>query len=216
MTEKQTHKPVVKGELTIPVPKPFSEELSHWLRSDQTKTLTELSDVFGDRTFAIIFLILMATSALPIPTAGITDIFAIITIIFAAQMMFGLNKLWLPKRWKNMRINKTLANKLLPKLAKFIKKIEGHSKPRLTTLFDGRISNFILGLTIATFALSTIIAPPFSGLDTLPAMGAVLLGLSIILKDGYFAIIGWSIGTTGILLQIFLARAVTDFVKGLF
>lgn len=194
----------------------FSLELSDWLRSDQTKTLTELNQVFGDRTFALIFIILMATSALPIPTAGVTDLFAIITVIFAAQMMVGHNKLWLPKRYEKMRINKTLGDKLLPKLAKFIKKTEKYSKPRLTKIFQGRISDFTLGLSVAVFAVATIIAPPFSGLDTLPGMAAVFIGLSIVLRDGLFTIIGWVMGFTGILLQIFLARAVTEFVKGLF
>ena len=41
----------------------------------------------------------------------------------------------------------------------------------------------LLGLILAVFAIAAALAPPFSGLDTLPALGAVLVCLAIITAD---------------------------------
>ena len=194
----------------------FSDEISAWLESDADKTLVGLDKVFGDRTFAILFMFMMATSALPIPTAGVTDVFAVITILFAFQMMFGRNSLWLPKRWRNMKLGKLFTKRLLPKLVKLLKWLEKFSSPRLTWVFKGRTSDAIIGLIVAILAASTITAPPFSGLDTLPALGIVVIAAGIILKDGVMAIAGLTIGISGIIIQLLLGKAVIDLIQKVF
>ena len=194
----------------------FSVELDTWLKKGKGQTILGLDQVFGDRTFAIIFMFLMATSALPIPTAGVTDVFAVITIIFALQMAIGRDSLWLPKRWSKMKINKTMRTKLLPGLVKVVRRIERYSRVRLGWVFKGKISDLILGLAIATLAFFTITAPPFSGLDTIPALGVVLISAGIILKDGLITLIGGVIGGIGIGLQVLLGKLIVDLIKGLF
>jgi hypothetical protein len=194
----------------------FSEEITAWLKSDHPKTILGLNKVFGERTFAIIFMILMAPAALPIPTGGITDVFAIITIIIAAQMVLGRDRLWLPKRWRGMKISKSLSNTILPKLAKIIKRLERHSKPRYTFLFKSRVSKAILGVIVILFSIGTILAPPFSGLDTLPAMGVVVLSIAIVLEDGIAAIFGMVIGSLGLFLQLFFSAAIIELIKRIF
>lgn len=194
----------------------FSDEISAWLESDADKTLVGLDKVFGDRTFAILFMFMMATSALPIPTAGVTDVFAVVTIIFAFQMMFGRNSLWLPKRWRKMKLGKLFTKRLLPKLVKLLKWLEKFSTPRMTWVFRGRTSDAIIGLIVAILAASTITAPPFSGLDTLPALGIVVIAAGIILKDGVMAIAGLVIGIGGIVVQLLLGKAVIDLIQKVF
>ncbi len=194
----------------------FSVELSKWLESDGDKTLLELDKVFGDRTFAILFMFMMAASALPIPTGGVTDAFAVITILFSFQMMLGRNSLWLPKRWRKMKLGKTFTKKLLPKLAGLIKWLEKFSKPRLLWVFKGRVSDVVTGLIVAVLAASTIAAPPFSGLDTLPALGVVFISAGIVLKDGVLATVGLVIGAIGILVQILLGAAVIEAFQKIF
>jgi hypothetical protein len=41
-----------------------SDELEHWLGGDQPKTLGNLIELFGPRSFALIFVLLMALPAL--------------------------------------------------------------------------------------------------------------------------------------------------------
>lgn len=190
--------------------KDFSTELSDWLKSDNTKTLLELDKFFGDRTFAILFMFMMAASALPIPTGGVTDVFAVVTILFALQMVLGRKDLWLPKRWRKMKLSKVFTTKLLPGLVKLIRWLEKFSTPRMSWVFKGRTSDILLGLSVSILAVATIAAPPFSGLDTIPALGIVLISAGIVLKDGLLSLIGWCVGASGILIQLLLGRAVIE------
>lgn len=47
----------------------FSDELEHWLTSDADKTLGSLVDLFGEKGFATVFVLLLAVPAFPLPTA---------------------------------------------------------------------------------------------------------------------------------------------------
>lgn len=207
MSKKKTDTTIVNDKLD------FSVEITQWLESDSDKTLISLDKVFGDRTFAILFMFMMATSALPIPTGGITDAFAIITIIFALQMVFGRTSLWLPKRWRKMKLGKLFIKRLLPKLVSLIRWLEKFSSPRLTWIFKGRTSDALIGLIIAILAAATITAPPFSGLDTLPALAVVVISSGIVLKDGVMSIVGLVIGIGGILIQLLLGKAVIELIQ---
>jgi hypothetical protein len=69
---------------------------------------------------------------------------------------------------------------------------------------------------IIAFTIGAAIAPPFSGLDTLPALGVVVIALSIILEDIVVLAIGFVIGTGGIVLIITLGAALARVIKGLF
>lgn len=194
----------------------FSTELSNWLKSNNNRTLLQLDEFFGDRTFAILFMFMMSASALPIPTGGVTDVFAAVTIVFSMQMVLGRKNLWLPRRWRTMKLNKTFTNKLLPGLVRLIRWLEKFSNPRMLWVFEGRTSDIILGISVALLAAATIAAPPFSGLDTIPALGIVILSAGIVLKDGLMTVIGWLIGAGGIAIQLLLGKAVIELFQRLF
>lgn len=59
-------------------------------------------------------------------------------------------------------------------------------------------------------AFSTIfafVAPPFSGLDTLPALGVVIISIAIILDDALMLLGGFLVGVAGSVLVIGLGAA---------
>ena len=60
---------------------------------------------------------------------------------------------------------------------------------------------------IYNFAL---IAPPFTGLDTLPALGIIIISLSIILDDALMLLAGVLVGTVGSVLVIGLGAAALE------
>lgn len=78
-------------------------------------------------------------------------------------------------------------------------------------LFQAITALIIIGLTTIAF-----FAPPFSGLDTLPAMGVVLIALSLILEDIILYVLGIIVGSGGILLVASLGTAVFQGIKHLF
>lgn len=189
---------------------PFSRELQAYLKSDKPKTLAGLTQVSAEKSFAVAFLILMSVPALPIPTGGITSIFEIITILLALQLVIGRSTIWLPKAWLNRPLGKTLETKTLPYLIRKIRWLEKFSRPRLTGFLGHRESLRLIGLFVILFTLGSFVAPPFSGLDTIPALGVVIISLGLLLEDIAVFFVGLVVGTFGIILEISLAGAIVE------
>jgi hypothetical protein len=187
---------------------PFSDDLEGWLEQPGTKTIGDLTAAFGEKSFAIAFILLMFLSALPIPTGGITAVFEIITMLLALELIIGRTTLWLPRRWQRRPLGGATQKKAVPFVVRRIRWFERHSRPRLRHLLDQRLVRRLLGVFVLVFTLGSFVAPPFSGLDTLPAMGVILLALSIVLEDAMFALAGVVVGTCGIALEIALASTI--------
>ena len=194
----------------------FSDQLESWLQTDEPKTLGALGDVFGEKSFAVTILFLMFVPALPLPTGGITHVFEAITVLLAAQMVLGRRTIWLPKRFQRRELGAVTTGKAVPFMIRRIRWFERFSKPRWARLFRQRWFLRLLGLVLMGFAVAAAFAPPFSGLDTLPALGAVAVALSIILEDVVVLAIGIAIGSGGIILILTIGAALIRVLRNLF
>jgi hypothetical protein len=194
----------------------LSEQLEGWLGGDGDKTLGGLIELFEEKAFAIVFVLLMGVPALPLPTGGATHVFEIISMLLALQLIVGREKIWLPDRWRRLAMTGKNRDKFLRTLMKLIRRLEKISRPRLTFLFGNRIGNTVFGVLVIAGAVAAFLAPPFSGLDTLPSLGVVLLALSVLLEDVLVAIVGLVIGVAGVVLEIVLGSAAVHAVGSLF
>ena len=199
----------------MPAERPFSDELEAWLKSKQPKTLASLIAVVEDKSFAVVVLFLMLIPALPIPTAGITHIFEIIVMLLGLEMLFGRQAVWLPARFSRMKLDRLVKGKALPLILKRIRWFERHSSPRGRKLFALPLANRFIGLTLTVLAVFAFVAPPFSGLDTLPSLGAVVICLSLILDDALLLLVGLLIGIVGSVLVVALGAAAVEGVHHL-
>jgi hypothetical protein len=178
----------------------FSQELREFPVNKRQKTLKELIDYFADKSFAVLFLILLAVPALPLPTGGITHIFEIMSMLLALELIVGRKTVWLPKRWLGKTLATGLQTYALPRLLKILEWAEKLSKPRLKRIQNSAAYSRITGCVVLVFVIFAFIAPPFSSLDTLPSLRVVILSLGLILEDFLLSIIGVIIGSAGILL----------------
>jgi hypothetical protein len=194
----------------------FSDQLEDWLGREEPKTLGGLGDVFGEKSFAVTILFLMFVPALPLPTGGITHVFEAITVVIAAQMVLGRRTLWLPRRWQQRELGSLTTGKAVPFMIRRIRWFERFSRPRAARLFRQMWFLRLLGLALMGFAVAAALAPPFSGLDTLPALGAVAVALSIVLEDVVILGIGLAIGVGGIALILTIGAALVHVVRNLF
>jgi hypothetical protein len=194
----------------------FSEQLERWLRSDASKTFGGMTDVFGERGFAVTVLLLMSIPAIPLPTGGVTHVFEAVTILIGLEMVLGRTTLWLPKRLRGRELGSVLTDKALPFIMRRVRWFEKRSRQRGGFLFRQRWFTRLLGLVVAALALAAALAPPFSGLDTLPALGAVIVALSIILEDAVVLGVGLVIGTGGVVLIVSIGAALARLLRGLF
>jgi hypothetical protein len=189
-----------------------STQLDRWLQSDGEKTLGSLVELFEEKSFAILFVLLLALPALPLPTGGATHVFEVIAVLLALQLIAGRTEIWLPQRWRGLELAGAKQRRLISGLMKLIRRLERFSRPRLRFLFDHRLSNIVFGLLVIAGCTGAFFAPPFTGLDTLPALGVVLLSLGVLLEDVVVVVLGLVVGVAGVALEIALGSAV---VKGL-
>src|SRR3954454_4634332 len=158
-----------------PPPSPVSERLGGWLEGDRDKSVDSLISLFGPKSFAILFVLLLGVSALPLPTGGATHVFEVIAALLALQLIAGRREIWLPKRWSDMQLAGPRQQRFLNALMKAIRWLERFSRPRLAFLFHHRLSDVVFGLLVLGLTVAAFLSPPFSGLDTLPSMGVVLI-----------------------------------------
>ncbi len=197
-------------------PEPFSDQLEAWLRSDGDKTIGALGEVFAEKSFAVTVLFLMFVPALPLPTGGISHVFEAITVLVAGQMVIGRRTLWLPARTRRRELGAATIEKALPFIVRRIRWFERFSRPRGAWVFERRPTRNLVGLVIVIFAIGAGLAPPFSGLDTIPSMGAVVVALAIILDDVAVLGIGIALGAAGIAITITLGAAAVRLFKRIF
>lgn len=196
--------------------KRFSEQLEVWLSSKGRKTIQSLDSVFAEKSFAVIFLVLMFIPALPIPTGGITHVLEVVVMLLALELVIGRSTIWLPKSWSNREIPSTVRKRLLPLMKRRIAWAEKHSRPRMIGLTEHPSFLRLIGIVVFGLSLVAFVAPPFSGLDTLPALGVVILSLGLILGDILLIGAGTFIGLIGSILAFTVGTAIVLAIKSLF
>jgi hypothetical protein len=197
-------------------PEKVSDELQRWLEGDGDKTLGALIDAFGKRSFAIVFVVLMAVPALPLPTGGVTHVFEIVVMLLALELIAGMRAVWLPARWRRLELAGARQEKFVATLLRRIRNLERFSRPRGRWLFGHRLSGSVFGVLVLGLALTAFLAPPFSGLDTLPSVGVVVLALGYLLADVVLAGAGLAIGALGVASVIFLGSIAVKAFKSIF
>jgi hypothetical protein len=184
-----------------------SAQLDGWLRAERDPTLGGLVAVFGRKSFAVMFVLLLGVPALPLPTGGATHLLELIAILLGLELLAGRQEIWLPRRWARMRLGGPTRRRFLHALIAPIRRMERVSRPRLRFVFEHRLSNMVFGGLVAAGSIAAFLAPPFSGLDTLPALGVVLVSLGVLLEDLAVVALGILVGGAGGALEIVLAAA---------
>jgi hypothetical protein len=193
-----------------------SDQLERWFREPGARTLGSLAELFEEKAFAVIFIVLMAVPALPLPTGGVTHVLEVVTMLLALELIVGRRTIWLPVRWQRLEVGGASRGRFVSPLLRRIRWAERYSHPRLRLLFGHRLTGVIFGLLVFALALTAFLAPPFSGLDTLPALGVVVLALGVLLQDFVLAVVGLIIGALGVVLVVTLGSLVLRLLGQLF
>jgi hypothetical protein len=187
--------------------KSFSSTLETWLKSDTPKTIASLELVVVEKSFALVILLLMFLPALPIPTAA--HLLELLTMFLAIEMMIGRRSIWLPKAIRQKSLGEKTVKKALPFVVRRIKWFEKYSRSRFSGVMNDKYIARLSGALLFIFALCAFASIPFSGLDTLPALGAVVLCLGLLLEDTLLYVTGIVLGSAGAALVISTGFALT-------
>ena len=192
-----------------------SDLLEQWFQEEPPGTLGSLIERFGERSFALVFVVLLGLPALPLPTGGVTHVFEVVAMLVALQLVAGRRSIWLPERLKRVDLRARGKGRLAGTLVSRVRWLERLSRPRLPSLTQGQASGRVFGLLVFAFTLAAFLAPPFSGLDTLPALGVVVLSLGVLLADVLIVVLGTAIGSVGVVLVVGFGALVVDGVRDL-
>ena len=99
---------------------------------------------------------------------------------------------------------RTLTGKALMTL---VRRLERLTRPRLAFLFRRHLTDVAFGLLVISGSAAAFLAPRFTGLDTLPSLGVVLLSLAVLLEDALIAAMALTIGVTGVAQELALGAA---------
>ena len=202
-------------QTTTTRPLRLSDQLERWLNREGEKTLGGLVEAFGDKSFAILFVLLFGLPALPLPTGGATHLFLVIAALLAVQLIAGRHEVWLPQRWRGLSLAGEKQQRFLVSLTRFVRRLERLSRPRLAFLFRYRLADVVFGLLVIGGAIAAFVAPPFTGLDTLPALGVVLLALAMLFEDALVAAAGLIVLVIGVVLEVALGAAAVQGISSL-
>lgn len=196
------------GRVGSPEDVSLSDKLQGWLSAEGPKSIGGLLTHFGQQAFAVAFVLLLAPSALPLPTGGVTHVFDVITVLLAAQLIVGREEPWLPQKLRDRELKSLQSEKVQSKLVKPIAKVEHLARPRFQRTLQSPPGRVVFGVLVVVFTVAAFLAPPFSGLDTLPGAGVVVLSLGVLFGDALIAGIGVLLGAGGIGLMVALAGAI--------
>jgi hypothetical protein len=127
-------------------------------------------------------------------------------MLLAVELIAGRRTVWLPDRLGRRELGPAAQKRFRETLLRRIRWLESHSRPRLTFLLTHRPSLVAYGAVVLVLSLTAFLAPPFTGLDTLPALGVVVISLAVLFDDSLLALVGLVIGAVGVILVLVLGN----------
>ena len=181
--------------------------------SDSPKTLRTLGDVFEEKSFGTAILVLMVLPATPLPTGGVTHVFEAITFVLGVEMVLGRRTVdagALEAAGARRRRDR-------PGDPLMMRWVRGSSGSRAHAGWGCWNRSGCAGARrdLRRPGGGGRVAPPFSGLDTLPSLGAVSIALAIILEDIALIGVGIFLGTIGVVLIVTIGATIVHVLRGL-
>lgn len=155
----------------------------------ETVSVADLLNAVGRRAYGPVLLLLgfIALSPLAI-IPGATMLTALVTLIFAIQIVIGKPYPWLPRRALEFEFQRKYLISGVGAADKYVGFIDRLLKPRLTFLtrspFVQLVALACVGAALVTFPLSFV---PFG--PTLPSLTIFLFGLALTARDGFVLIV---------------------------
>lgn len=142
---------------------------------------------------------------------GVPAITGLVLIIVSIQSLFsGRSSIWLPQRWADKKLSREQLENGLDRIAPWFVWLDKLIKPRLPLL----VNRFAAALSAVFLALMFI---PLSfipwGVDV-PAIAVLLIGLSLIGRDGLIAFLGYSFSLFSAWFLWRYAPTALDAIKG--
>lgn len=153
-------------------------------------TLGELAELFGDRAFGLLILLLCLPGLLP----GVAMVFGVPILILGIQMGFGLRRPKLPGFLARRSLKRDDILRLTQASSRWLSKVESYVKPRPGP-FLSPAGDRLVGWLTAYAAVMLILPGP--GTNGPPAFGTIVMALGVLEADNRTVGIGVAAAALG-------------------
>ncbi len=175
--------------------------------SGETISIGEIVDHFGDRSFGP-FLALLGMIAILPPMGAIPGVPAVvgsIIILFAVQMIFGRNHIWLPGFLKDITVERAKLKAAAARSKPWLKWIDGAISKRMQWA-AGDLARYLAAVIVVLLALSMV---PFEFIPfavALPGSAIAMFGVGLMARDGLLMLVAFALAglTSYIILNNFV------------
>jgi len=179
--------------------------------ADGVVVLGEVLDKAGDRGYGFLLILLAIPAFIPILPPGTSGVLGALMSIVALQMLFGLKQPWFPKRWRNKVLSPKVVQAIQTRGVAMLRQIERVSHPRGRRFTRNGVILRLSALVVIGLAL--VLSSPMPFMNTLPALGVLLIGVGLANHDLYFLSAGWLIGAGVALIVVVGIEALLQLAK---
>lgn len=140
----------------------------------------EITARMGETAFGALIALFALPCLIPAPP-GVSQLLALPLLLISGQAALGASSPWLPGVIRRRRISRSRLGQALARALPALDRIEAHSRPRLTFLFNPPAERLV-GAVCALLALVSMIPIPLAHM--VPALAAGIFGLALMQRDG--------------------------------
>lgn len=163
---------------------------------DGCVTVGEVADRVAERGFGLLLTLLALPTMIPILPPGASAVVGAMYVLLGLQMLLGLPHPWLPRRVRRYSLSPRVVTGLQTRGVAFMEKLERFSRPRWAFFEQQPALRFVALLIIA---IGMVLFLPLPFMNTIPALGLMMIGIGLINRDGLFILLG-SLLSLGLLL----------------
>jgi hypothetical protein len=153
--------------------------------------LGDLVDQTADRGFGLLLLVLGLPMLIPFLPPGSSTVVGPIYAAFAVQMLRGVPRPWVPRRFRDWVLSAGTVGALRARGVPIVRTIERFSRPRGLWVSE-HVAVRAAGITVLLMGLVLLSPLPF--LNTLPALSVMLIGVGLLNRDAVFMLAGIAVG----------------------
>ncbi len=171
--------------------------------------LGKIFDYVGERGFGLVLLLLALPNFIPAPI-GVGAVTGPLASFCGLQLLFGLERPWMPRRMRSVRLKRSTFQKTLNVVGKLLRGLEKLSRPRWDSMV-GPTALRITGFLLVGLGIALALPIPFTNYP----FGALLILLSIALmeRDGVLMVICWGLMIASMLVAAGLSGAAVAMIS---
>jgi hypothetical protein len=179
--------------------------------AEDTVTVRNLLDHFGERAFGALLLVFAIPNAFPMPP-GVSFVMGLPLLFITSQIMLRRPKLWLPRALTARGLSRETFVSISLKVLPTLRRIEQVLKPRYQSVLSPW-GEGALGAMAFLLALIMFLPIPFGNM--LPAAALVAFAFGMVEFDGIAVLVGWLLAAASLVVLAVLSKSVIAALTGM-